>query len=133
MGLFMEESAEPTGRRSRVGRTIGVVVMMVALIGCSEAVRDIEGANAKEVLGERTVAELDALGIEIDGELDCSSDVNDDNVVAGTCTGSTTDGQSILTTLDGTIENVQCSSTVTISVGDELVYDESDVDCLEEL
>ena len=107
--------------------------MMVALLGCSEAVRDIEGAEAKEVLDVRTVAELDALGIEIDGELDCSSDVDDDSVIVGTCAGSTTDARTILTTLDGTIDRGECSSTVTISVGDDVVYDESDVDCLEEL
>ncbi|MFN3217730.1 MAG: hypothetical protein ACE367_14650 [Acidimicrobiales bacterium] len=46
--------------------------------------------------------------------------------------GSTTDEQPVLTTLDGTLENVQCSAETTISVGDEVVYDESEVDCLEE-
>jgi hypothetical protein len=80
----------------------------------------------------RIVAELDALGVEIDGELDCSSDVDDDNVVVGTCAGSTTDGRSILTTLDDTIESARCSARITILVGDEVVYDESGVDCLAE-
>ena len=78
------------------------------------------------------LADLDALGVEIDGELDCSSDVDDDNVVVGTCAGSTTDGRSILTTLDDTIESARCSARITILVGDEVVYDESGVDCLAE-
>lgn len=132
MGLFMVELSESTVRRIRVGRTIGVVVMMVALVGCSEAVRDLEGVAAKEVLGARPVAELEAVGVEIDGELDCSSDVDDDNVIVGTCTGTAVDGQSIRTALDGTVERGECSARITISVGDDAVYDESDVDCLEE-
>jgi hypothetical protein len=130
VGLVLMDSSAPTGRLSGVGRTIGVVVMLVAFLGCAEAVRDVEGAGAKELLDQRTVAELEAVGVEIAGELDCSSDVDDNDAIVGTCAGSATDGRSILTTLDGTIEGGQCSARITISVADDVVYDESGIDCL---
>jgi hypothetical protein len=75
---------------------------------------------------------LDEQNIDLDGELDCSADIADDGAVTGTCTGTTDAGDSITSTLDGTVDvdEAECTSSVTVSVAGEVVADDADFDCL---
>jgi hypothetical protein len=102
-------------------------------VSCSEEQqRDIEGAAVVTVLEERTLDVLDEQNIDLDGELDCSADIEDDGAVTSTCTGTTDAGDSITSMLDGTVDvaEAECTSSVTVSVAGEVVADDADFDCL---
>jgi hypothetical protein len=112
---------------------IAVITLAFAGVSCSEEQqRDIEGAAVVTVLEERTLDVLDEQNIDLDGELDCSADIAEDGAVTGTCTGTTDAGDSVTSTLDGTIDvdQAECASSVTVSVAGEVVADDADFDCL---
>jgi hypothetical protein len=121
------------GRRRSAALLVGVIALAFAGVSCSEEQRrDVEGAAVVTVLEERTLDVLDEQNVDLDGELDCSADIADDGVVTGTCTGTTDAGDSVTSTLDGSVDvdEAECSSSVTISVADEVVADDADFDCL---
>jgi hypothetical protein len=121
------------GRRRPAALLVGVIALAFAGASCSEEQqRDIEGAAVVTVLEERTLDVLDEQNIDLDGELDCSADIADDGAVTGTCTGTTDAGDSITSTLDGTVDvdEAECTSSVTVSVAGEVVADDADFDCL---
>jgi hypothetical protein len=112
---------------------VGVMALALAGVSCSdEQQRDIEGAAVVPVLEERTLDVLDEQNIDLDGDLDCSADIADDGAVTGTCTGTTNAGDSITSTLDGTVivEDAECTSSVAVVVAGEAIAEDSDFDCL---
>jgi hypothetical protein len=110
-----------------------VIALAFAGASCSEEQqRDVEGAAVVAVLEERTLDVLDEQNVDLDGELDCSADIADDGAVTGTCTGTTKAGDSVSSSLDGTVdvEAADCSSSVTVSVAGEVIAEDADFDCL---
>lgn len=108
--------------------------LLAATAACTdEQRRDIEGAAVVAVIEERTRDSLEERSVEID-DLDCSADIADDGDVTGSCDGSTADGDSIGTTVDGTIDvdEADCSSTLYIDVDGERVVEIADFDCLDD-
>jgi hypothetical protein len=109
------------------------MALALAGVSCSdEQQRDIEGAAVVPVLEERTLDVLDEQNIDLDGDLVCSADIADDGAVTGTCTGTTNAGDSITSTLDGTVivEDAECTSSVAVVVAGEVIAEDSDFDCL---
>jgi len=69
-------------------------------------------------------------GIELDGDPECTTDMNMEGVgLTGTaeCTGTTTDGRSAAVTFDGTLSPGSCDGSFVIEVDGEQVVDLTEI------
>jgi hypothetical protein len=121
---------------SRVSRT-SIAALSVALLTMSAAAcgsdDDQAAFNVEQELSSRTLDALQNAQIDLeDDEIDCSAEVTDETVATGTCTGTDTDGNAIVSTLNGTVdpETATCDSTIVITQGDEVIKQSDGVDCL---
>ena len=106
-------------------------IAVLALAACDdEQRRDIEGAAIALAIDDATRAELDDAGVD---DLDCEADIAQDSIVSGTCTGTTTDGAIIETTLSGRldVDSSTCASQLAITLDGQLVAEDTDFDCLD--
>ena len=87
--------------------------------------------DVEESLAARVEAVITAQGLQLDGDLDCSSNIATDGAVTGSCTGGTTDGLTATGTFTGTsdVEAETCNAHLVIDVDAEVVEDVADVDC----
>lgn len=111
-----------------------VAVLLVGASACTEEQRrDVEGATVRVALEADTESVLDVENIELDGELDCSADISDDNAVTGTCEGTDTDGNDIVSSVEGTVDvdDASCDSVFQVTVAGEVVIEDTDHDCLD--
>ena len=110
-----------------------LAVVLVAACACTddqkralgeEDVRDSLHASVERVLEDQG----DAVGA--DG-LDCTSSINAAGEVAGTCAGTTEDGDAIAATYVGTadIDAETCVAELTMTVGEAEMPPGSGVDC----
>jgi hypothetical protein len=79
-------------------------------------------ANVRDRLAEE--------GIELDGDPECTTDMNLDGVdLTGTaeCTGTTTDGRSAKANFDGTLSPGSCEGSFVIEVDGEQVVDLTEI------
>ena len=85
-----------------------LAVIVVVVTGCSEIGDRIDEATndaAASALTNAVREELQRAGIELDGDPECSTDLDREGVgLTGTaeCSGSTVDGQSATASFDGT-------------------------------
>jgi hypothetical protein len=111
-----------------------VALLLVGASSCSsEQRRDVEGASIRVALEADTKSVLDEENIELDGELDCSADISDDDVVTGTCEGTDKDGNDVMSSVDGTVDvdEATCDSVFQVTVAGDVVAEEADHDCLD--
>lgn len=114
---------------------VGLAAVLIVAAGCSdEQKRDIEGAGGAATIADATENTLDDLDIDVDGDLDCSLDVADDDTVSGSCTGTTDDGATVETTVEGTadVDEAECDSTITITLDGETIAREDGYDCFDD-
>jgi hypothetical protein len=111
-----------------------VAVLLVGASACTEEQRrDVEGASVRAALEADTKSVLDVENIELDGELDCSADISDDNAVTATCEGTDTDGNDVVSSIEGTVDvdEASCDSVFGVTVAGEVVIEDADHDCLD--
>jgi hypothetical protein len=70
-------------------------------------------------------------GITVDGDLDCSADVDDDNALTGSCAGTDDEGRAIAATVTGAFDEGRCTANLEVLVGGESVIQRDGVDCLD--
>jgi hypothetical protein len=123
--------------RSTIARSataLGLVALLLVGASCSdEQRRDVEGATVRVALEADTISALDIENVELDGELDCSADISDDDVVTGTCEGTDKDGNEVVSSVDGTVDvdEATCDSVFQVTVAGEVVTEDTDHDCLD--
>jgi hypothetical protein len=119
----------------RSATALGLVALLFAgASSCSsEQRRDVEGATVRVALEADTKSVLDVENIELDGQLDCSADISDDDVVTGTCEGTDTDGNDVRSSVDGTVDvdKATCDSVFVVTVAGDVVIEDKDHDCLD--
>jgi hypothetical protein len=111
-----------------------VVVLLAGASACTEEQRrDVEGATVRVALEADTASVLDVENIELDGDLDCSADIADDGAVTATCEGTDTDGNDVLSSIEGTVDvdDASCDSVFQVTVAGEVVIEDTDHDCLD--
>ena len=82
-----------TVRASRIGVAMLVIVLTTA--ACSKEDRaEIIAAIGSQVVVEGANDAFDDAGIQVDGDMDCFGDAQDD-VVSVHCTGTSTDGEAL--------------------------------------
>lgn len=101
---------------------------VVALAGCGVADRvEREAENAvssgiESAIGDRVERELQKAGIELQGGVDCNSNIDLASLADGvdgqvTCNGKTREGQRVEATFDGTLSpDGTCRGTVVVTV-----------------
>ena len=121
-----------TGRRRLV--TVTIVAALTIVAGCSdEQRRDLGEQDTSDSLTaqvERVVADQ---GLELDGSLDCTADIDEASAVTSSCTGTATSGAAIGGTFTGTadVDAETCTAQLVVEIDGEPVADEPDVDCFD--
>jgi hypothetical protein len=117
-----------------VGRLLAVLAVVVLVMpACSEVGEQVDQATNDTVARALEANVRDRLadeGIELDGDPECTTDMNLDGVdLTGTaeCTGTTTDGRSATATFDGTLSPGSCEGTFVIEVNGEQVVDLTEI------
>ena len=117
-----------------VARLLSVLAVVVLLMpACSEVGEQVDQATNDTVARALAANVRDRLaeeGIELDGDPECTTDMNLDGVdLTGTaeCTGTTTDGRSATATFDGTLSPGSCEGTFVIEVDGEQVVDLTEI------
>lgn len=105
------------------------VSVVVVVTGCSEIGDRIDEATndaAASALTNAVREELQRAGIELDGDPECSTDLDREGVgLTGTaeCSGSTVDGQSATASFDGTFSSSGCEGSLLIEVDGRQIVD----------
>ena len=110
----------------------GAALVLLVAVGCTnEQRRSLGEVDVQEALAGRVELAVAGRGMELDGVLDCSSEIAADGAVSGSCAGITTSGAPAIGTFDGTgdVEAGTCSASLVIDVDAEVAVDEPDVDC----
>ena len=122
----------PAPRRTirRVRKLLPALVLSaLALCGCSEIGDRIDEATNDAAASALTTAvreELQRAGIELDGDPECSTDLDREGAgLTGTaeCSGSTVDGQSATASFDGTFSTSGCEGSLAIEVDGRQIVD----------
>lgn len=124
-------------RRSVQHRTRRLLVLagaltLVVAAGCTEEQRrDVGEVDVREVLEGRVEQAVEDEGLEMDGDLSCSSDIGEDGSVTASCEGETSSAAAVLGTFAGTadVEDEHCAAQLVVTVGGSTVLDEADADC----
>jgi hypothetical protein len=108
---------------------IAVVVAFAAATGCTDSQRRSLG---EEDIRDSLRSATERV-VEIDGDLDCTSTITTDGAVAGTCTGTTDDGEAVEAVFAGTadVDDERCSADLIVSVGGEQQARESATNCFD--
>jgi hypothetical protein len=111
----------------------GIVVLLVAVPGCSDVGQRIDeatndaAANALEsALSER----LADAGIELSAEPECTTDLDrDGTTLTGTadCTATTAENQRAMATFDGTLSTSGCEGSLVVTIDGETVIDLAEI------
>ncbi len=110
-----------------------VAVSVVVITGCSEIGDRIDEATndaAASALTDAVRDQLQRAGIELEGDPDCSTDLDrDGTALTGTaeCSGTTVDGQSATATFDGTFSTSGCEGALRIDVDGEQLVDLAEI------
>lgn len=114
--------------------SIALLGLLTCTVGActDEQKRDIEGAAIRAVIQDETEDELDDADIDVD-DLRCEADITQDSIVTGSCTGTTTDGAAIETTLAGRVDvdEAECDSQIAITIDGQILAEDTDFDCLD--
>ena len=117
-----------------VGRLLAVLAVVVLVMpACSEVGEQVDQATNDTVARALAANVRDRLaeeGIELDGDPECTTDMNLDGVdLTGTaeCTGTTTDGRSAKANFDGTLSPGSCEGSFVIEVDGEQVVDLTEI------
>ncbi len=120
-------------RAVRLSAMAAAALLSVSACGLVDrAEREVEDAASSGIeraIGDRVQRELKRAGIELEGRLDCDSDVDLKDLQDGvdgtvTCSGRTRDGDPVEASFDGTLSaNGTCRGTVIVTVaGKEQVH-----------
>jgi hypothetical protein len=117
-----------------VGRLLAVLAVVVLVMpACSEVGEQVDQATNDTVARALSANVRDRLaeeGIELEGDPECTTDMNLDGVdLTGTaeCTGTTTDGRSAKANFDGTLSPGSCEGSFVIEVDGEQVVDLTEI------
>ncbi|MGH8777347.1 MAG: hypothetical protein ACRDWI_20170 [Jiangellaceae bacterium] len=108
-------------------------VAVLAVAGCSEVGDRLDEATndaAAQALTSAVRDQLDRAGIELDGDPECSTDLDRDGAtLTGTaeCLGTTVDGLDATATFDGSLSTSGCRGSLSVVVDGEQVVDLADV------
>ena len=128
--LFGPDSCTIRGVR-RLLELLAVAVLV--LPACSEVGEQVDQTTNDTVARALAANVRDRLaeeGIELDGDPECTTDMNLEGVdLTGTaeCTGTTTDGRSAKATFDGTLAPGSCEGSFVVEVDGEQVVDLSEI------
>ena len=105
------------------------VVAAIAATACTDSQRRSLG---EEDVRDSLRAATERV-VEVDGDLDCTSTIATDGAVAGTCTGTTDEGQNVEAAFAGTadVDDETCSAVLTVSVGGQEQARESATNCFD--
>ena len=114
---------------------LGLLAAIAVLVmpACSDVGEQVDQATNDTVARALAANVRDRLadeGIELDGDPECTTDMNMEGVdLTGTaeCTGTTTDGRSATATFDGTLSPGSCDGSFVIEVDGEQVVDLSEI------
>lgn len=117
-----------------VRRLIPVLAMMtLAITGCSEQIDQTVNELASKALDSGIREQLEAVGVSLDGDVDCSTDFSRDGTTLSgdaDCTAETTDAEAVEATFSGTLSPSGCDGSLTITVAGRSVVDISEIpDC----
>lgn len=127
----MNTTNASTRRRLALGATI---VALTLTTGCNdEQRRDLGEVDTRDVLAGRLEQEVDDHGLELDGDLDCTSDIADDSAATASCSGTATSGVAVVGSFTGTadVDAETCVARLVIDIDGETVVDEPDADCFD--
>jgi hypothetical protein len=111
-----------------------VVATGLILLGCSdEQRRSLGEVDVRETLAGRVEVTIGEEALAINGDLDCSSQIDEDGAVTGSCSGTTTDGAAVTGTLTGTgdVEAGTCVAHLVVAVDGETLLDDPTADCFD--
>ena len=114
---------------------LGLLAAIAVLVmpACSDVGEQVDQATNDTVARALAANVRDRLadeGIELDGDPECTTDMNMEGVdLTGTaeCTGTTTDGRSATATFDGTLSPGSCEGSFVIEVNGEQVVDLNEI------
>jgi hypothetical protein len=110
-----------------------LAVIVLVVTGCSEIGDRIDQATndaAAAALETAVREELERAGIELDGDPECSTDLDREGAgLTGTaeCSGSTVDGQSATASFDGTFATSGCEGSLAIEVDGREIVDLAEI------
>ena len=124
----------PARSRPLLAIAAGAVVVLLALAGCSkEQRRDLGEIDVRDALhGEVEQAASDQ-NLDVDGDLDCTADIDADSNVVASCAGTATSGEAISGTYAGTadVDAEQCSALLVITVEGAEIVNNPDAKCFD--
>jgi hypothetical protein len=130
--LRLNDLACPTIRQVRILLPL-LAAAVLAVPACSDIGEQVDEATNDTVARAIAANVRDRLaeeGIELDGDPECTTEMNLDGVdLTGTaeCTGTTTDGRSAIATFDGTLSPGSCEGSFVIEVDGEQVVDLAEI------
>jgi hypothetical protein len=114
----------------RLRTALVLAVAAVAVTGCSEQIDQTVNDLVTAALDNGIRAELENVGVSLDGDPACSTDFTRDGATVtgdADCTGKTTEGQSVEATFNGTLSTDGCDGSLTVLVNGETVVDVSEI------
>ncbi|MCU0260572.1 MAG: hypothetical protein MUE78_06095 [Ilumatobacteraceae bacterium] len=118
----------------RAAVVVSIVAAAMVGVACSdEQKRDVEGVGVRVALADDTMSVLDVENVNLDGDLDCKADIDDDNVVTASCEGTDENGDAVVSTVEGTVDpdEATCDSVFRVTLAGEVLVEDADHDCLD--
>ncbi|MGH8828858.1 MAG: hypothetical protein ACRDVZ_14915 [Jiangellaceae bacterium] len=110
-----------------------LAVMTLAITGCSEQIDQTVNDLASRALDSGIREQLEAVGVSLDGDVDCSTDFSRDGTTLSgdaDCTAQTTEGEGVEATFSGTLSPSGCDGSLMVTVAGRSVVDISEIpDC----
>jgi hypothetical protein len=102
---------------------------------CSdEQKKDLGEIDVRESLDQKTQDAVDDAGENVDGDLECTADLDTEPNVTASCTGTTENGQAVASTYSGgtaDIGDAKCRAALTVEIAGKAVKDEPEADCFD--
>ncbi len=134
----MHTTSAPTAHsflaRHRRLVTVTIVAALTVVAGCSdEQRRDLGEEDARDALVAQVEQVVADQGLELDGDLDCTANIDETSAVTSSCTGTATSGAVVGGTFTGTadVDAETCTAQLVVEIDSEQVADDPDVDCFD--
>ncbi len=134
----MHTTSAPAARsflaRHRRLATVTILAALTVVAGCSdEQRRDLGEEDARDALVAQVEQVVADQGLELDGDLDCTANIDEASAVTSSCTGTTTSGATVSGTFTGTadVDAETCTAQLAVEIDGKSVADEPDVNCFD--
>jgi len=117
--------------RTATALPAALLALCALLVAACDAVQEKAGEISGQALEDGVRAEIErrlaAAGVELQGDLDCSSDKDLDagslsGVVSVNCNGKVQDGGEAVAVFNGSISPDGCTGTLTVTAGGREIY-----------